>query len=74
MNFDFNSLDRLYTTLVRLRSAEYEAMKTWNDEQEGIEINSQRTLMDELENKNAQLSDAEKQVKELSQILFAASS
>ena len=46
-------------------------MKTWNEEQEGIETNSKRTLMDELENKNAQLSDAERQIKELSQIVFA---
>lgn len=74
LNFDFNSLDRLYTTLAAERSAENEAMKIWNEEQEGIEANSKRTLMDELENKNAQLSDAEKQIRELSQILFADAS
>lgn len=71
LDFDFNSLDRLYTTLAVERSTENEAMKTWNEEQGGIEANSKRTLMDELENKNAQLSDAENQIKELSQILFA---
>ncbi|MCJ1348863.1 hypothetical protein MMC31_007096 [Peltigera leucophlebia] len=74
LNFDFNSLDRLYTTLAAERVAENEAVKTWNEELEGAETIRRQMLMDELDNKGLQLHDAKKQIKELNQILFAASS
>ena len=69
LNFDFNSLDRLYTALAIVaaeRLAEIEAGKTWSEEMEGVSKG-------ELEKKNAQLYDAKKQIKELSQKLLAAS-
>lgn len=74
LNFDFNSLDRLYTKLAAERLAKNEAMKTWDEELEEIETSGRRARMDELENKDAQLYDAKKQIKELNQILLAASS
>lgn len=74
LNFDFNSLDRLYTKLAAERLAKNEAMRTWDEELEEIETSGRRARMDELENKDAQLYDAKKQIKELNQILLATSS
>lgn len=70
LNFDFNSLDRLYTTLAKVaaeRLAEIEAGKTWKEELGGV-------LKDETRNKDAQLYDAKKQIKEVNQKLLSASS
>lgn len=74
LNFDFNSLDRLYTTLAAERLADNGAMRIWKEKLEGVETNRRQALMDELENKDVQLYDAKKQIKKLSQMLFAASS
>lgn len=74
LNFDFNSLDRLYKMLAKVdaeRLADIEGGKTWNEELEGI---SKGEIRNEIRNKDPQLYDAKKQVEELKKKLLSASS